>query len=50
MEDGLRRALELLVAKGEAGDLCDRWVEEGGFQSEDLENALAVIAAALAQD
>lgn len=49
MDKTLRKALETLVAKRDAGELCDRWADEGGYTSQELQEALDVIEAALAE-
>ncbi|MHA4838157.1 hypothetical protein [Sphingopyxis sp. MSC1_008] len=45
----LFEALRLLVAIDEGRGLFDRGAEEGGYRSEELERALAVVRAAVAE-
>lgn len=49
MDDTLRAALELLIKKRDEDILFDCEAEEGGYPSQELENALNVIEAALAR-
>lgn len=50
MDENLRKALELLVAKNDAGEIFDRLADEGGYRSEELDRAMAVIERELSRD
>ena len=47
MDEGLRAALKLIVAKDDAGDLFDREADEGAYQSAELQDAVATLRQAL---
>jgi hypothetical protein len=47
LDSDLRDALALIIAKDERGELFDHNADEGGYRSQELEDALDVIRAAL---
>lgn len=49
MDETMRKALETLVAKRDAGELCDRWADEGGYTTQEHQQVLDVVEAALAE-
>lgn len=47
MDDDLLNALSLLLARDDDGRLFDCEADEGGYRSQELEDALKIIRAAL---